>query len=746
MSLFQENTDFVDEEHIHAFAKALVWEELEDEADVPASLDCVSPSPKKHHLITSKSDWYPVQGAKRAQKRPKSAPQRPLSNEFRLLATYTLLRIPLLVVITLWILFLCSQYTLVRAYVAFLEYCFTWVGERRRLRDRLRAATTYEEWVERATALDEFLNLDKWLQNPRFSYYDLATVRLTMRRLKAARTAGDHGQLALILQGCVRKNFAGIENRQLYLHRYYGTKDLVGAYIEEVTISLDTVATLETLSFATRRRFFRTVLKNYGKLALCLSGGACFAYTHFGVVKALLDNGLLPSIISGTSGGGLVALLACTRTDEELKKLLVPELAQKITACEEPWWVWVPRFWRTGARFDSIDWARKLAFFTGGSTTFSDAYKRTGRILNISTIPADPHSPVILCNNVTLPHCVIWLSLLASSAVPGILNPVVLMMKNPETGVVEPFSFGNKWRDGSLRTDIPVDALNTYYNVTFSVVSQVNPHISLFFFAAKGTVGRPVAVPRRKTHRGRFASLRGGFVATALEHLYKLEIKKWLQMVKTLDLLPNFLEQDWLNIWLQNFLGSVTVWPRNRLADFLYILLDPTQEQLRQLILKGERCMYPRLLFIKHRQAIERAVDRGRKLTRLSTNVTDLLSTPTSTPQPEGPFSVGTVHYDSDTDSGDDEYEGPSPFDRRYGNDDEEEDDDDYVPSSGEEQSDSVTSGSVDENRTSNESEGGENGSLTEDDDNDTVRRVSGLIPGFLRRNSSAKIRRNTVI
>ena len=89
---------------------------------------------------------------------------------------------------------------------------------------------------------------------------------------------------------------------------------------------------------------FKIVLKNYGKSALCLSGGACFAYTHFGIAKALLDQNLLPQIISGTSGGGLIAALLCTRTNEELKKLLVPQLARKITACEDPWYIWIPRF------------------------------------------------------------------------------------------------------------------------------------------------------------------------------------------------------------------------------------------------------------------------------------------------------------------------------------------------------------------------------------------------------------------
>lgn len=66
-------------------------------------------------------------------------------------------------------------------------------------------------------------------------------------------------------------------------------------------------------------------------------------------------------MISGTSAGGLVAALVCTRTDGELKRLLVPELANRITACEEPFRVWFWRFWKTGARFDSVSWARKVS-------------------------------------------------------------------------------------------------------------------------------------------------------------------------------------------------------------------------------------------------------------------------------------------------------------------------------------------------------------------------------------------------
>jgi predicted acylesterase/phospholipase RssA len=84
---------------------------------------------------------------------------------------------------------------------------------------------------------------------------------------------------------------------------------------------------------------------------------------HFGVVKAFLDANLMPRVITGTSAGGLIAALVCTRTDAELQRLLVPELANRITACEEPIRVWFKRFWATGARFDSVLWARKVGIF-----------------------------------------------------------------------------------------------------------------------------------------------------------------------------------------------------------------------------------------------------------------------------------------------------------------------------------------------------------------------------------------------
>ena len=240
--------------------------------------------------------------------------------------------------------------------------------------------------------------------------------------------------------------------------------------------------------------------------------------------------------------------------------------------------------------------------------TFREAYQRTGRILNVSCVPSDPHSPTILANYLTAPDCVIWSAVIASAAVPGILNPVVLMKKS-RSGKLEPYSFGHKWKDGSLRTDVPLKALNLHFNVNFSIVSQVNPHINLFFFSSRGTVGRPV------THR-RGRGWRGGFLGSATEQYLKLDLTKWLKVLRHLELLPRPLGQDWSEIWLQRFSGTITIWPKSIPSDFYYILSDPTPSRLARMIHMGELATWPKLKFIANRMKVERLIEDGRRATR----------------------------------------------------------------------------------------------------------------------------------
>ncbi|KAL4928516.1 patatin-like phospholipase domain-containing protein [Aspergillus undulatus] len=599
------DTEFLSPDDLHAFEKALV----DQDADPLVALN----------------DWRPVyqrvvRPRRNGKNGKKRAPRR-TKDETREGVLYTVLKWPFLLIVLGWITFLGVGYAATRIYIFLYEQWVTWRGKRESLRRELYKHENYGDWMEAAKQLDEYLGNQRWKKVDEYAYYDHLTIRKLARQLRAVRVqvekameSGNEAsetiieELCNLLEACVKANFGGVENPRLYSEAYSGTKDLVQEYVDEVHACIEVIAESRQAKREDKYNHFKHLDTNYGRTALCLSGGATFAYYHFGVVRALLDNEVLPSIITGTSGGALVAALIGTRTDEELKQLLVPALAHRIKACSENFSTWVRRWWRTGARFDTVDWAHQGAWFCRGSTTFREAYERTGRILNVSCVPSDPHSPTILANYLTSPNCVIWSAVLASAAVPGILNPVVLMTKKRD-GTLAPYSFGHKWKDGSLRTDIPIKALNLHFNVNFTIVSQVNPHINLFFFSSRGTVGRPV------THRkGR--GWRGGFLGSAIEQYIKLDLNKWLKVLRHLELLPRPMGQDWSEIWLQKFSGTVTIWPKTVPSDFWHILSDPSPERLARMLRTGQQSTFPKIQFIKNRLKVELAILDG--LHRLS--------------------------------------------------------------------------------------------------------------------------------
>jgi predicted acylesterase/phospholipase RssA len=567
--------------------------------------------------VTALNDWRPIRQRVRRSRTRRKAPKRS-TDETREGFVYTILKWPLLAIVFGWLLFLFIAYGLTRIYIYSYEHFVTWTGRRERLRQQLQSTTSYGEWVGAAKHLDTHLGNDSWKTQAEYAYYDYKTVKRVAAQLQELRNkveveadGGSNGcsrsqaieELQTLLENCIKNNFVGVENQRLYSETYYGTKDLVQDFVEQVQQSLKTISECKKITNEGKQLFFKHLDTNYGRTALCLSGGATFAYYHFGVIKALLDTGNLPQIITGTSGGALVAALAATRTDDELKQLLVPALAYRIRASPDSFLTWFLRWWRTGARFDSLSWARQCSWFCRGSTTFREAYERTGRILNVSCVPSDQHSPTILANYLTSPDCVIWTAVLASAAVPGILNPVVLMRKTRD-GTLAPYSFGHKWKDGSLRTDIPLKALNLHFNVNFSIVSQVNPHINLFFFSPRGSPGRPV------THR-RGRGWRGGFLGSSIETAIKLDLQKYLKILRHLELLPRPLGQDWSEIWLQRFSGTITLWPKSVLGDFWHILSDPSPARLGRMLQVGEKSAWPKIKFIDNRMRVEKMVVEG---------------------------------------------------------------------------------------------------------------------------------------
>ncbi|KAJ3150065.1 hypothetical protein HDU86_006789 [Geranomyces michiganensis] len=546
-------------------------------------------------------------------------------------------------------------YVAVRQWVRWYEWAITWRGSRRRLRQKMMDATNYKDYKLAAAALDDFLKNKAWKQEEVCPLYDVDLVHRTLRRLRRHRNVIDaaaaaahqqhkkrHGStnsnsadsdsdhkptttpssavakspsaattaranatrdiMKILQHGACKHNFGGIENEQLYSHTYMGTKFLVEGFLDEVCKGLHRVAESPDISEDDKHEFFKKAARNYGRTALCLSGGASLGYYHVGVVKSLFDEKLLPNIITGTSAGSLIAALICCRTDEELvEEVFVPSIHKILTACDIPYFERFKRLYRTGAMFDHREWYQKIMLATKGPLTFWEAYQRTGRVLNIPIVPDEPHSPFKLCNYITTPNVLVATAVMASSAVPGILNPVELLQKN-EAGQITAFTgSGRKWRDGSLQMDIPERELHRLWNVNFTIVSQVNPHIVLFFFDRKGSAGSPTA------HRyGR--GWRGGFIASALVHHFKLDLQKWMSLLKDLELLPRVLGTDVSDVFLQRFEGDVTIVPRPQLKDYQHILTDPTNERMQWYIERGEARSWPKLHMIANRMRVERAL------------------------------------------------------------------------------------------------------------------------------------------
>ncbi|SNX82398.1 related to TGL5 - triacylglycerol lipase [Melanopsichium pennsylvanicum] len=562
-------------------------------------------NPRKVGRIAAASDFAPINEKISRKKKKGSLVDSGTREGF----VFHTLRWPFLIGIFVVISLEFLLYVLVRQLVNLIEYSIAWRGKRGQLRKRMRSAQTYTEWKEAALAQDDFLGYEKWKTEDGSGFYDWILVKKVKSSLKNFRERNDAENLLGVLDLCLRNNFAGTENFRLYSETYFGTKYLVESYLAEIETALAYIENTDKVSLETKRSFYRTVSKNLGRSALCLSGGASFGYYHIGVVRALLDANLLPKVVTGTSAGGLIAALTCTRTDAELRTMLIPAMADRITACEDPFSIWARRAWTTGARFDTVAWAEKASFFTMGSMTFKEAYERTGKVLCISVIPADRHSPVKLLNYVTAPDCVIWSSLLASAAVPGILNPVCLMQKQKGTGEIVPWNWGHRFKDGSLRVDIPLQDLHALFNVNYPIVSQVNPHVHLFHFGSKGSPGRPTAHRKGK-------GWRGGFILSASERILKLNLSMNFKILRDLDLLPAILGQDWSSVFLQRFGGAVTILPKTRAWDWVRILSDPDRNELTRMMGVGKSVTFPKLHMIENRVRLERSIEQGRKACR----------------------------------------------------------------------------------------------------------------------------------
>jgi predicted acylesterase/phospholipase RssA len=390
------------------------------------------------------------------------------------------------------------------------------------------------------------------------------------------------------------------------------------------------------------RDFFADLRLFVGRTALCLSGGGSLAMGHLGLLKVLLAEGLLPRVISGTSGGSIVAAIACLARDAELAAILADpgelvgsaRLCDRLVGCSKPTGPLAPEVEGRAPVFFEDFSAQLLHFFTlaaagapspslvrhdvfrdtlrnqFGDETFLSAYQRTGRILIISVFsqfqeqrnggePTGNGQPLIL-SYVSSPQVLIYSAVHASCALPGLMSAAQLLALS-ESGAHTPYHpLSSSAIDGSLFADIPVSELSLVFSTRRFIVSQTNPHVALFLAPPRSAAREksPMAGLDRAislldmTITQRFAELaRAGAVPHTLG---KILVPLTSQLYSAGS--------------LSDSLTGVTIIPRGPSFTLLRAFVQPSKADVGEMARCGERAAWPELRFIEALTSLERCI------------------------------------------------------------------------------------------------------------------------------------------
>lgn len=456
---------------------------------------------------------------------------------------------------------------------------------------KMSDAHTYEEWKAAALADDERTGAAQWRRIDESRRYDYKVIRRRLQEVRQVKASGDPHQVLYYLNEGIHGNMGGMGSAKLYKKAKFGTKDLVTTYIGELAGALEMVAEVDdnTISLPERLEFFRRASHCFGRTALMLSGGGALGPFHIGVIKALLEQGLLPNVMSGSSAGSLMAATVGTRTDEELRTIFDPRvLANTFEEVAESNLELL-----RGNRRIGVDHLRAFVERQIPDLTFQEAFEISGRRINITVSPRELHQQSRLLNAVTSPNVCIREAVLASCSIPGIFPPVTLAAKN-RFGQRQPYVASRQWVDGSLTDDLPAKRLGRLYGVNHFITSQTNP---LAIWALRDTQLQDNLFTRLweiNQNAGR----------EVLKATYPLA------MELTKNVYPlNLATRMVYSLATQDYTADINILPRRRIWDPRKLLSILSEDEVRFLISEGEAATWPRIEMIRNCTRISRTLD-----------------------------------------------------------------------------------------------------------------------------------------
>jgi len=515
----------------------------------------------------------------------------------------------------------------------------------KQVRRHMRKAGTYAEWRKYAELADQLQGNEAWRKDPECTFYDRETLQHRIDELTDLINKGDIFQLMFTLRGGIYRSQYGMLHEGLFSKALSGTKLMVEQYLETVCKGLrlicDADSSGEGICTDTKLAFFNESRHAFGRTALLLSGGAAMGIYHLGVVKALLNEGLLPRVVSGASAGSIVAALVGTRTNAELPQLYVGDIVINffkyvhlrngpITEQEKRRssfrdFLLPSSVQGFGSNLHAVfmhnidvlrmdtDHFRAVMRHNIGNFTFQEAFDRTGRIINITVSPINQTDPPRLLNYLTSPHILVWSAAVCSSAVPGIFDASYLLVKDPDGSIRPESSTGLRFCDGSIEADLPMEQLAELFNINHFVISQVNPHACL--------------LSNLSMNRSIWVNPLYGFV-TGLLGFLKAQMRSWAKHMVELIILrrqaPSWSTRRGVGQLLtQEYVGrdsDITILPWQGYESIpgaaLKLLTNPSKERYKQMVIGGERNTFPYIERVRNHCAIEMSLEESVKKLR----------------------------------------------------------------------------------------------------------------------------------
>ena len=487
----------------------------------------------------------------------------------------------------------------------------------KQLQQEINNAENYEHWYEAALAFDKESGLEEWKQRQTSEYYDHHLIRSRLNKLKSMRKCNENVELFYTLNEGIHGNLGGMGRSILYTYSKCGTKKLIVEYIDEVVAALIHISQIDEseINFAQKLDFFRRASLCFGRSALMLSGGANFGMFHVGVTKALHEQKLLPTVMSGSSAGSVVAAILGTHNDEELAEYF----QLKTIGNEAMKFMGWKKIFKGEAFLDGNHLEKSMGKLIP-ELTFEEAFEKTHRAINITISPARLNHESRMLNAISSPNVYVRKGVMASTAVPGLLPSVTLAAKN-YNGEPQPYNPSRQWIDGTLSNDLPGKRLSRLYGVNHFIASQVNPHV-LPFVSEKG---------RNKS----FLQLISETSAKATKNIVSNVLKHSSDNLSS-PAMGYFLTQVHALV-SQDYAADINITPNFKDLNMLKLFSSPQPEDIVKLVRAGERATWPKIEWIRNCTKISRALDEiidvleAEEIARLSTGTQPKTHTTTKT-------------------------------------------------------------------------------------------------------------------